>query len=166
MKKEASLSIVEDVKNRKFLMVRNQRGINKGFVNFPGGKREPGETMEECVKRETFEETSVVIEDPVYVGYVEFPTSEFFVHIYRSTKFSGEIQANAGETEVFWQDADKIPYSQMREADRDFLPEVLAGCFVRRRYYYADDGHLVKVENLSGDESAKNPVAEEGRVAD
>lgn len=49
--KEASLSIVEDVKNHRFLMVRNHRGINKGCVNFPGGKKEPGENMLDCVKR-------------------------------------------------------------------------------------------------------------------
>ena len=40
MRKEASLSIIEDVKNNKFLMIRHQRGINKGYINFPGGKKE------------------------------------------------------------------------------------------------------------------------------
>lgn len=39
MKKEASLSIIEDTKNHKFLMIRHHRGINKGCVNFPGGKK-------------------------------------------------------------------------------------------------------------------------------
>ena len=45
MKKEASLSIVEDIENHKFLMIKHQRGINKGCMNFPGGKKEPFETM-------------------------------------------------------------------------------------------------------------------------
>ena len=45
MRKEASLSIVEDVKNHKFLMIRHHRGINNGCINFPGGKKEPDETM-------------------------------------------------------------------------------------------------------------------------
>ena len=57
MRKEASLSIIEDVENHKFLMIRHHRGINKGCVNFPGGKKEDGETMEDCVRRETLEET-------------------------------------------------------------------------------------------------------------
>ena len=39
MRKEASLSIVEDLKNHKFLMIRHHRGINKGCINFPGGKK-------------------------------------------------------------------------------------------------------------------------------
>lgn len=37
--KEASLSIIEDTKAHKYLMIRHQRGINKGYVNFPGGKK-------------------------------------------------------------------------------------------------------------------------------
>mgnify|MGYP002564961164 FL=1 len=48
--KEASLSIVEDVENGRYLMIRNHRGINKGCLNFPGGKKEPGEDMRACVK--------------------------------------------------------------------------------------------------------------------
>ena len=62
MKKEASLSIVES--NHKFLMIKHQRGINEGYVNFPGGKKEPNETMEDCVKRETYEETGLMIKNP------------------------------------------------------------------------------------------------------
>lgn len=59
--KEASLSIVEDVENGRYLMIRNHRGINKGCLNFPGGKKEPGEDMRACVIRETFEETGITV---------------------------------------------------------------------------------------------------------
>ena len=84
MKKEASLSIVEDIENHKFLMIKHQRGINKGCMNFPGGKKEPFETMEECVVRETLEETGLKIENPVQVGYIEFPTKDFYVYVFRA----------------------------------------------------------------------------------
>lgn len=75
--KEASLSIVEDVENGRYLMIRNHRGINKGCLNFPGGKKEPGEDMLACVIRETFEETGITVKNPVEVGYIEFPTMDF-----------------------------------------------------------------------------------------
>ena len=67
--KEASLSIVEDVENGRYLMIRNHRGINKGCLNFPGGKKEPGEDMRACVIRETFEETGITVKNPVEVGF-------------------------------------------------------------------------------------------------
>ncbi len=148
MKKEATLSIVEDVANHRFLMIRHQRGINQGCVNFPGGKRENGETMEECVVRETFEETGLKIENPVQVGYIEFPTKDFYVHVFKSNKFSGNITAKEDEVNVFWVDAEKIPYDAMREADRNFLPEIIAGNYVKCRFIYDEDFHVVGVVDL------------------
>lgn len=146
--KEASLSIVEDVKNHRFLMVRNHRGINKGCVNFPGGKKEPGENMQDCVKRETLEETGITIHNPVKVGYIEFPTMDFYVHVYKTTEFSGNITARKEEVDVFWQDADAVPYENMREADRDFLPLILSGQYVRRRYFYTPDFKVERIEEI------------------
>ena len=146
--KQASLSIIEDVKNHKFLMIRHHRGINKGCVNFPGGKQEPGESMEDCVRRETLEETGLTILNPVKVGYVEFPRFDYYVHIYKSTEFSGELHEKKDEVETFWQDADKIPYDQMREADRNFLPDILAGIPVNRRYIYDENFKLLDIINL------------------
>ena len=147
--KEASLSIVEDVKNGRYLMVRNYRGINKGCLNFPGGKKEPGEDMLTCVIRETFEETGITIKNPLKVGYVEFPTMDFYVHVYKSTEFSGELKSRVGETEVFWQDKNHIPFEEMRAADKDFIPEILAGKYVKRRYFYTPDFQVERVEDIT-----------------
>ena len=146
--KQASLSIIEDIKNHKFLMIRHHRGINKGCINFPGGKQEPGESMEDCVRRETLEETGLTILNPVKVGYVEFPRFDYYVHIYKSTKFSGKLHEKKDEVETFWQDADKIPYEQMRAADHDFLPDILAGIPVNRRYIYDENFKLLDIINL------------------
>ena len=148
MKKEASLSIVEDIENHKFLMIKHQRGINKGCMNFPGGKKEPFETMEECVVRETFEETGLKIENPVQVGYIEFPTKDFYVYVFRSTKFTGSIHEKADEVNVFWVDEDEIPYEQMREADKNFLPEIISGKYVKRQFIYDDDFHVTQIIDL------------------
>jgi 8-oxo-dGTP diphosphatase len=40
----------------------------KRGLEFPGGKREKGESLEEAAIRETFEETGGVIKEPVFVG--------------------------------------------------------------------------------------------------
>lgn len=148
MRREASLSIVEDVKNHKVLMIRHHRGINKGCINFPGGKREGDETMDQCVIRETLEETGLQIKNPIQVGYIEFPTMNFYVYVYKSTEFSGHIAENEAEVNAFWQDADSIPYEEMREADKDFLPEILSGKYVKRRYMYDENFHITDIINL------------------
>lgn len=148
LKKEASLSIVEDKQNNKFLMIRHHRGINKGYINFPGGKKEPNESIKECVIRETFEETGITIKNPIKVGYIEFPDVNFYVHIFKSTEFSGTITENEAEVNAFWQDADNIPYHEMREADQHFVPDILAGKYVKRKYIYDKNFHIVDIINL------------------
>ncbi|KJH71724.1 8-oxo-dGTP diphosphatase MutT [Aliterella atlantica] len=41
---------------------RLQTGVLGGLWEFPGGKIEPGETVEECIKREIWEELGIEIE--------------------------------------------------------------------------------------------------------
>ncbi len=148
MKKIASLSIVEDTINHKYLMIRHHRGINKGCINFPGGKKEPNESIKDCVMRETFEETGIKIENPVEVGYIEFPTMNFYVHVFKSTEYSGSIKENEAEVDAFWIDTDKVPYEEMREADRNFLPDIISGQYVKRRFMYDENFHITEIVNL------------------
>ena len=155
MKKEACLSIVEDESRGKVLMILHKRGINEGFVNFPGGKKEIGETMLECVVRETEEETGIKLFNPVEVGYIEFPTKEFAVTIFRSTEFTGELKSSEGEADAFWQDKNEMPYDKMRAADVDFVPLVLAGKKVRRQYFYDDKFMIEKIATRTEQNAAK-----------
>ena len=148
--REASLSIIKDIKNNRFLMIRHLRGMNQGYVNFPGGKKEEcDEDMVACVKRETLEETGLKIFNPKFVGYMEFANMGIKVYAYFSTEFEGTIRPKKDEVEVFWQDANNIPYDKMRTADADFLPEILAGRMVSKRYFYNPDGSLAKIENIA-----------------
>lgn len=130
-------------------MIRHQRGINKGYVNFPGGKKEVGEDMQACVIRETLEETGLTVKNPVEVGYIEFPGADYHVHVFKSTEFSGELKAKTDEVNLFWQDTDNVPYDKMRTADRDFLPLILTGKFVKRRYFYSADGEVERMEDIA-----------------
>lgn len=148
MKKIASLSIVEDTINHKYLMIRHHRGINKGCINFPGGKKEPNESIKDCVIRETFEETGIKIENPIEVGYIEFPTMNFYVHVFKSTQYSGNIKENEAEVDAFWVDTNKVPYEEMREADRNFLPDIISGQYVKRRFIYDENFHITEIVNL------------------
>lgn len=58
------------------------------------------------------------------------------------------LHENKDEVHTFWIEKDKVPYEEMREADRDFLPDILAEKFVRRRYIYDENFHLKKIINL------------------
>lgn len=49
------------------LLIQRARAPFFGLWTFPGGRMEPGETPLDCVKRELFEETRLVVDDPIEV---------------------------------------------------------------------------------------------------
>ena len=56
--KNVSAAII--IRNNEILLGRRSPSINlAGFWEFPGGKQDPGETIQECLERELFEELSV-----------------------------------------------------------------------------------------------------------
>jgi NAD+ diphosphatase len=57
---------------RQILLARNNR-FPRGFYSVLAGFVEPGETLEECVQREIFEETSIQVENIRYFGSQPWP---------------------------------------------------------------------------------------------
>jgi len=50
-----------------YLITQRKPGVHlEGFWEFPGGKREDGESLEDCVCREVFEELDVTVSQPVH----------------------------------------------------------------------------------------------------
>jgi len=50
----------------RYLIAQRKSGAHlAGFWEFPGGKREPGETLEECLRRELLEEIGIHIDVPI-----------------------------------------------------------------------------------------------------
>jgi mutator protein MutT len=66
-----------------------------GLWEFPGGKREPGESFEACLRRELEEELGLEVEVGELVASVDHDYPEKRVHLefYRCTSFRGDPQA-------------------------------------------------------------------------
>ena len=84
-------------KDGKILLGLKKRGFGLGKLNGVGGKLEKGETVDECVVRETFEEIGVrvtgmehmadiVFDDLYYKGVPE----RNVMHVYVGTKWTGK----------------------------------------------------------------------------
>ncbi len=80
----------------RYLIARRKAGVHlAGYWEFPGGKREDGESLEECLRRELREELNVQVDIPVPYRIVrhEYPEKIVELHFFRCVIESGEAEA-------------------------------------------------------------------------
>ena len=88
-----------------------------------GGKFEPGESPEDCVVRECFEETGLRLTDYRYRGIVTFVSDKWgteYMHLFTATGFEGE-QHPCDEGELAWIDKRRLRELTLWEGDKIFL---------------------------------------------
>ncbi len=138
----------------RILLIRKKRGLGAGKINGPGGRVEPGETPLACAVRETEEELGVLPLDPVALGELRFQfTDGYGIHVvaFRAGRFAGEARETA-EAVPLWTPLDAIPYDQMWEDDRHWLPLLLQGRRFRGRFVFEDDrmlDHAIDAEDAA-----------------
>jgi 8-oxo-dGTP diphosphatase len=117
------------VKDGRILLIHKKRGLGAGKINGPGGKIEPGETALESAIRETQEEIGVTPLEIEERGVLHFQfTDGYSLHctVFLARDFEGEL-TETDEAVPIWFSTDAIPFDEMWEDDRHWLPQVLAG---------------------------------------
>ncbi len=135
----AVLCFVRD--GRNILLIRKKRGLGAGKINGPGGKCDPGETPFNAAVRETQEEVGIVPADLVLRGVLRFAFVDGYtlkVYVFVATKYSGELCETA-EAIPLWISIDDIPFEEMWEDDRYWLPQALAGVRIESEMLFHDD---------------------------
>lgn len=128
----------------RLLLIRKKRGLGAGKVNAPGGRLEPGETFEACAVREVEEELRITPHDVAYAGENSFQFVDgYSIHarVYRATRWSG-TPTETPEAVPLWVDVAAIPYEEMWEDDRLWIPHLLAGRRFVGRYVFDGDAML------------------------
>lgn len=105
--------------------VKKPDDVHEGKWNGLGGKFEPGESPEDCVKREIFEEAGLKIKNPRLKGVLTFPDfakeEDWYVFVFTASNFTGRLR-DSDEGNLAWiKDAD-LPKLNLWEGDRVFLP--------------------------------------------
>ena len=111
------------------MLIRKKRGLGAGKINGPGGKIEPSETALHCATREVQEEIGVTPSELEERGQLHFQfTDGYSLHctVFLAHQFTGEPIETAEATPL-WFDFARIPYHEMWEDDRLWLPQMLAG---------------------------------------
>lgn len=114
------------------ILVREQRILlakkSDGQWEFPGGKIEPGETPEEALSRELFEELGIRVapENALYVQEIEFHVAEVPHRLmaFEVTEFQSEPTAKLHDA-VTWVDRQELPGYALMTNDKVLLEEYL-----------------------------------------
>ena len=103
--------------------VKKENDANRDKWIGIGGKFEPGESPEECVVRETREETGLTLTDYRYRGLVTFVSDRWeteYMHLFTATGWTGEVkECNEGVLE--WIHRDALAALPQWAGDRIFL---------------------------------------------
>jgi len=114
-------------KNDTYLMlhrIKKENDIHKGLWVGLGGKFEPGESPEDCVMREVYEESGLSIQNPQLRGILTFPgfanEEDWYVFLFTATEFTGELK-ECKEGKLAWIDKSKLNQLPMHAGDKYFL---------------------------------------------
>ncbi|PWM38751.1 MAG: DNA mismatch repair protein MutT [Clostridiales bacterium] len=121
---DTSLCYLE--KNGCYLMlhrIKKEKDVNRDKWIGVGGKFLPGETPEECARRETLEETGLLLEAPEYRGVVDFhckgwPSER--MHLFWADRFSGKLR-DCEEGILEWVPVAAVAALPQWEGDKIFL---------------------------------------------
>lgn len=130
------------------LLLKKQGKFGGGFWNGPGGKIKAGETPEQAVKREVFEETCLVVRTLESVGYLEFyfgpekPKPDWTANVFLSKEFDGDLRESE-EGKLEWFSKDNLPIDQMWQDDRYWLPLLVQGKKFRGKFWFSGDSKVL-----------------------
>ena len=107
----------------RYLIAKRRAGVHlAGLWEFPGGKREQGETLEECLRRELFEELNIRIDAPVPFRIIkhEYPEKTVELHFFRCAIEAG-LATPLDSAEIRWVHPSELGEYQFPPADRPII---------------------------------------------
>ena len=113
------------IKDNMVYATRRGYGEFKGWWEFPGGKTEDGESLENALKREIREELGAEIEVGELLDTVEwdYPNFHLTMHCFVCSLLSGTLQLNEHEADA-WLGAESLHSVKWLPADEGLIPHI------------------------------------------
>lgn len=153
--KRTTLCYIESADRTQYLMLhrtKKKNDENEDKWIGVGGKIEEGETPQQCLLRETREETGLTLTQVRYRGVIDFSSDcwgEEEMHLYTATEYSGTL-IDCAEGELVWLDKRELWRKNLWEGDKIFLALLEADAdFFRLRLCY--EGDRLRSAELNGE---------------
>ncbi len=129
---KSTLCYIRNANNEYLMLHRTKKpnDLNEGKWIGVGGKFEEGETAEQCLIREVFEETGLTLTKFHLHGIVQFISDIWEnedMYLYTATEYTGTLRDDCEEGKLAWVPADRVLSLPTWEGDRYFLEPLLAG---------------------------------------
>lgn len=111
------------VSEGRYLLTRRKAGVHLGgFWEFPGGKREPGESLEDCLRREVREELGIEIANPTLFRVIhhDYPEKSVELHFFRCAIMDGQARL-LGCDDLRWVAPEELASVELPPADRPLI---------------------------------------------
>lgn len=132
----------------RVLLGHKGRGLGQGRIVGPGGKVTPGETPKAAAVREVAEEVGIVVAPSdlhhratISYPFVDRPENSQRSFVFTSRQFQGEPSAT-DELDPKWYLLGEIPWDQMWDDAKRWLPRVFAGEFVEATFTIGPDDRV------------------------
>lgn len=102
---DVAVGVLIDPDGRFLLTSRPEGKVYAGHWEFPGGKVEPGESVEAALRRELHEELGITIghAEPWRVSLHDYPHALVRLHFCKVREWRGEFEMREGQ-QMAWQD--------------------------------------------------------------
>jgi len=101
---DVAVGVLIDAQGRFLLTSRPAGKVYAGFWEFPGGKLEPAETVEQALRRELQEELGITIAtaQPWKIELMDYPHARVRLHFCKVWQWTGDFEMREGQT-MSWQ---------------------------------------------------------------
>ena len=120
--KRIGVAVIRNQQGQILIDRRRAKGEMGGLWEFPGGKIERDETVEECIKREIKEELSLEIEVGECLAVVNhtYPVFEITLFVHECQYLGGQPQPIACD-EIRWVNLEEMNQYNFPEANREII---------------------------------------------
>lgn len=136
------------VENREKTLMMHRTGEGKdGKWNALGGKIESGETPEEGIIREVFEESGLEIDKLVLKGLITYPSEyqgeSWYVFIFQTSFFNGTLKTQTKEGSLHWIDKSNILELDLWDGDKLLIEWLKTNKFFSGKIVYDKNQKVV-----------------------
>jgi 8-oxo-dGTP diphosphatase len=122
---EVAAAVIQDGAGR-YLITRRPEGSHLGGLwEFPGGKREPGETLEACLARELREEVGALVNvgDRVETVRWDYPDKTVVIHFFQCRLTGGRVEPRESQA-LEWVTAGELGDYAFPPADQALVEQL------------------------------------------